>query len=231
MQTVDPGHQCPDHADPDGLRDERPAGKAVTLVGFGNADNGPYGIKRHVTTTINGIDANNEVSIGGNGKDTCQGDSGGPAFVPLADGTWRVFGITSYGGDCGTGGNYSMMHKGMAWFETTVGLDLTPCHNADGTWNPTAACGNFPKAPNVGGGTWAGGCSAGSPSGVLSSTCGAAYSGGQPPPPPPATPWWCPRTAAAAATTFTSRSPERRVSTWPRGQVRGAPSIAQHRQP
>ena len=185
MQAVDPGHQCPDHADPDGLRDERPAGKAVTLVGFGNADNGPYGIKRHVTTTINGIDANNEVSIGGNGKDTCQGDSGGPAFVPLADGTWRVFGITSYGGDCGTGGNYSMMHKGMAWFETTVGLDLTPCHNADGTWNPTAACGNFPKAPNVGGGTWAGGCSAGSPSGVLSSTCGAAYSGGQPPPPPP----------------------------------------------
>ncbi|HEY0133820.1 MAG TPA: trypsin-like serine protease [Nannocystis sp.] len=165
-------------------------GKAVTLVGFGNADNGPYGIKRHVTTTINGIDANNEISIGGGGKDTCQGDSGGPAFVQLADGTWRVFGITSYGGECGTGGKYSMMHKGMSWFETTVGLDLTPCHNADGTWNPTAACGNFPKAPGVGGGTWSGGCSAGSPSGVLSSTCGAAYGGGgqPPPPPPPATP-------------------------------------------
>ena len=163
-------------------------GKAVTLVGFGNADNGPYGIKRHVTTTINGIDANNEISIGGNGKDTCQGDSGGPAFVQLADGTWRVFGITSYGGACGSGGMYSMMHKGMSWFETTVGLDVTPCHNADGTWAPTAACGNFPKAPGVGGGTWAGGCSAGSPSGVLSSTCGAAYVGAQPPPPPPPPP-------------------------------------------
>ena len=171
-------------------------GQAVTLVGFGNADNGPYGIKRHVTTTINGIDGNNEISIGGNGKDTCQGDSGGPAFVQLADGTWRVFGITSYGGACGSGGMYSMMHKGISWFESTVGLDLTPCHNADGTWAPTAACGNFPKAPGVGGGTWAGGCSQGSPSGVLSSTCGAAYGGGgqpqpeqpqpeQPPPPQP----------------------------------------------
>jgi hypothetical protein len=163
-------------------------GKAVTLVGFGNADNGPYGIKRHVTTTINGIDSNNEISIGGNGKDTCQGDSGGPAFVQLADGTWRVFGITSYGGACGTGGMYSMMHKGMTWFEQQVGLDVTPCHTAEGTWAPTAACGNFPKAPGVGGGTWAGGCSLGSPSGVLSSTCGAAYNGGQQPPPQPPPP-------------------------------------------
>jgi hypothetical protein len=160
------------------------AGQAVTLVGFGNADNGPYGIKRQVTTTINGIDNNNEISIGGNGKDTCQGDSGGPAFVQLADGTWRVFGITSYGGACGSGGMYSMMHKGMSWFESTVGVDLTPCHQADGTWSPSAACGNFPKAPNVGGGTWAGGCNAGSPSGTLSTTCGAAYGGGQPQPQP-----------------------------------------------
>ena len=159
-------------------------GQAVTLVGFGNADNGPYGIKRQVTTTINGVDANNEISIGGNGKDTCQGDSGGPAFVQLADGTWRVFGITSYGGACGSGGMYSMMHKGMSWFESTVGLDLTPCHTAGGTWSPTAACGNFPKAPGVGGGTWAGGCSAGSPSGTLSATCGAAHVGAPPAPAP-----------------------------------------------
>jgi hypothetical protein len=160
------------------------AGQAVTMVGFGNADNGPYGIKRQVTTTINGIDANNEISIGGNGKDTCQGDSGGPAFVQLADGTWRVFGITSYGGACGTGGMYSMMHLGISWLESTVGLDLTPCHNADGTWAPTAACGSFPKNPAAGGGTWAGGCSAGTVGG-LSATCGAAYNGGGNPPVPP----------------------------------------------
>jgi hypothetical protein len=160
-------------------------GKAVTLVGFGNADNGPYGIKRHVTTTINGIDANKEISIGGNGKDTCQGDSGGPAYVQLADGTWRVFGVTSYGGACGTGGMYSMMHNGMTWFEAQTGLDLTPCHRADGTWEPTAACGNFPTNPGAGGGSWGGGCPSGGLSGALSSTCGAPYGGGNPPPPPP----------------------------------------------
>jgi hypothetical protein len=163
-------------------------GKSVTLVGYGNADNGPYGIKRHVTTTINGIDANNEISIGGNGKDTCQGDSGGPAYVQLADGTWRVFGITSYGGACGTGGMYSMMHKGMAWLESQSGLDLTPCGAADGTWAPTAGCGHFPTSPGTGGGSWGAGCPSGGLSANYSSTCGAAYNGGGNPPPPPPPP-------------------------------------------
>ncbi len=161
-------------------------GQAVTLVGFGNADNGPYGIKRQVTTTINSVNANtNEVSIGGGGKDTCQGDSGGPAFVQLADGTWRVFGITSYGGACGTGGWYTQIHRGAAWLEATTGVDITPCHTAAGVWSPTATCGSFPKAPATGGGTWAGGCSDNAVGG-RSSTCGAAYNGQVPPPPPPA---------------------------------------------
>lgn len=158
-------------------------GQAVTLVGFGNADNGPYGIKRQVTTTINGIQGN-EISIGGNGKDTCQGDSGGPAFVRLADGTWRVFGITSYGGACGQGGWYSMMHKGMAWFEQQTGLDLTPCHTAAGVWSPGPGCGDFLTNPGPGGDSWAGGCESGGRSGVYSSTCGAPYA--QQPAPQPA---------------------------------------------
>lgn len=160
-------------------------GKAVTLVGFGNADNGPYGIKRQVTTTINGFDGD-EISIGGSGKDTCQGDSGGPAFIKLADGTWRVFGITSYGGACGTGGFYSMIHKGIQWFEQQTALDLTPCHNVDGTWNPGPNCYNFQTGPASVGDTWSGGCNAGGPSGAYSQTCGAPYQGDpQPPPPPP----------------------------------------------
>jgi hypothetical protein len=103
-------------------------GQQVTIVGYGNADNGPYGIKREVTTTINGIQSD-EAFIGGNGKDSCQGDSGGPVYLQVNDGTWRVFGITSYGGECGQGGYYSMMHKGMQWFEQESGIDLTPCHN------------------------------------------------------------------------------------------------------
>ena len=151
------------------------AGQAVTLVGFGNANNGPYGIKRHVTTTINQISNANEIHIGGGGKDTCQGDSGGPAYVQLADGTWRVFGITSYGGACGAGGWYSMMHTGMSWFESVAGVDLTPCHTANGTWSPTASCGGFAQNPANAGGTWAGGCNTGAVSG-FSATCGAPYS-------------------------------------------------------
>ncbi len=157
-------------------------GQAVTLVGYGNANNGPYGIKRHVTTTINAITQQNEIHIGGNGKDTCQGDSGGPAYVQLADGTWRVFGITSYGGACGGGGYYSMMHIGMQWFEQVTGLDLTPCHTATGTWAPTAACGGFSKNPGNAGGTWGGGCSAGNLGG-MSATCGAPHANNPAPQP------------------------------------------------
>jgi hypothetical protein len=149
-------------------------GQQVTVVGYGNADTGPYGIKRQVTTTINSITANDEAFIGGGGKDSCQGDSGGPVFVQVEDGSWRVFGITSYGGACGTGGYYSMMHNGMSWFESQTGYDLTPCHDADGTWNPGPDCGSFPMTPSVGSGTWANGCSGGPVSGY-SGACGAPY--------------------------------------------------------
>lgn len=153
--------------------DEIAAGKQVTLVGFGEADNGPYGIKRQVVTSINGISSADEVDIGGGGKDTCQGDSGGPVFMQLDDGTWRVFGITSYGGACGTGGMYSQMHHGISWFESETGLDITPCHDADGTWNPSASCTGFPLTPGSTHGTWANGCSGGALSGA-STTCGDA---------------------------------------------------------
>ena len=85
-----------------------------------------------------------------------------------------MFGITSYGGECGTGGYYSMMHRGMSWFETQTGYDLTPCHDANGTWNPGPDCGSFPLAPGVGSGTWANGCSGGAVTGY-SSACGAPY--------------------------------------------------------
>ncbi len=154
-------------------------GRQVTAVGFGDADTGPYGIKREVTMPIGFIDGNNEIFVGGGGLDTCQGDSGGPLFVQMpesdgGDGTWRVFGITSYGNACGGGGYYSMMHIGIEWFESESGFDLTPCHDADGTWNPTPDCGDFPLTPNNPGGTWAEGCNAGE-LGPLSAICGPPF--------------------------------------------------------
>jgi hypothetical protein len=56
-------------------------GEQVTVVGYGNADNGPYGIKREVTTQINSVA--NEAYVGGNGVGACNGDSGGPVFIKL----------------------------------------------------------------------------------------------------------------------------------------------------
>jgi len=149
------------------------AGQDVTIVGFGNADNGPYGIKRAVTTAITGF-SGQEINIGGGGKDSCQGDSGGPVFVQLPGVGWRVFGITSYGGKCGAGGVYSMMHNGVAWIEQETGIDVTPCHAADGTWAPTFGCKGFPVDPVTGGATWAQGCNGGAVEG-FSSVCGAAF--------------------------------------------------------
>jgi MYXO-CTERM domain-containing protein len=154
-------------------------GRQVTAVGFGEADTGPYGIKREVTMDFGYISSEDEAFIGGGGEDTCQGDSGGPVFVQLSsaeggDDTWRVFGITSYGSACGGGGFYSMMHIGMDWFESESGFDLTPCHDATGTWTPTPECGDFPLMPNNGGGTWAEGCNPGALGG-LSAICGAPF--------------------------------------------------------
>ena len=149
-------------------------GQEVTIVGFGDADNNqPYGVKRSVTTTITGFQGQ-EINIGGGGKDSCQGDSGGPVFVQLANGDWRVFGITSYGGACGTGGVYSMMHNGVAWIEEETGIDITPCHDADGTWHPGFGCKGFPVDPVTGGGNWNMGCSGGAVS-DFSASCGAPF--------------------------------------------------------
>lgn len=157
-------------------------GAPVTVVGYGNADNGPYGVKREVDTQLNYVTQNNEAFVGGNGKDSCQGDSGGPVFTQLADGSWRVFGVTSYGGACGTGGYYSMMHVGMPWLEADSGLDLTPCHDAQGNWDPGPECAGFPLNPWSGGGGWPS-CDVG-PVSAESSSCGAPYGGADPEPEP-----------------------------------------------
>lgn len=151
------------------------AGVDVVAVGFGQANDGlGWGPKREVAMKLNSIQGG-EAFIGGNGKDTCYGDSGGPVFVRLADGSWRVFGITSYGEYCGGGGYYSMMHTAIDWLEQSSGIDLTPCH-AQGAWAPTPGCGAFPLEPNAGGSSWAQGCANGKLSGA-STTCGAAYDG------------------------------------------------------
>ncbi|MEE9384906.1 MAG: trypsin-like serine protease [Nannocystaceae bacterium] len=152
-------------------------GAEVTIVGFGQDDNGNLGTKRKVTTTVNSVA--DEISIGSDGKDSCYGDSGGPVYIKLEDGAWRVFGITSYGitADCGPGGMYSMMHLGMPWLEGQLAafdIDLTACHNSDGEWNPGPDCKEFPLQAETGFGSWDNGCSGGTLSGY-STTCGDGF--------------------------------------------------------
>ncbi|WP_255215945.1 trypsin-like serine protease [Pseudenhygromyxa sp. WMMC2535] len=141
------------------------AGREVQIVGFGLSNNGGSGTKREVTTTINGI--SQQASVGGDGLDSCSGDSGGPVFIKLSsdfggDDTWRVFGITSGGGECGTGGIYALMHVAIPWVEEHSGVDVTPCHdlddNDDYVWAPTPDCGGFPYDPGASNGSWSSGC-------------------------------------------------------------------------
>jgi hypothetical protein len=149
-------------------------GVETWLVGFGNTDTGDFGTKYEVAVELQYIE-NDEAFLGGGGLAPCYGDSGGPAYVRLPadldpEQSWRVFGITSWGGECGGGGFYSMMHIGMEWFESESGVDITPCHDADGTWNPGPDCHSFPIDPGTGVGAWPA-CGAGPLSGA-GATCG-----------------------------------------------------------
>lgn len=142
----------------------------VTLVGYGQTDTSPLGIKHEVVATLGTMVGETEVSIGGDGVGSCSGDSGGPAYVRLADGSWRVFGISSRGVGCGDQGIYGLIHSHVQWIEDASGLDVTPCHDADGTWNPSEACTDFPLDPGLGTADWAAGCA--TPLSGPSATCG-----------------------------------------------------------
>lgn len=163
-------------------------GREVVIVGFGESNNGGSGSKREVATTIVAI--GDSAFIGGNGKDACFGDSGGPVFIQLksefgGDDTWRAFGITSGGADCGSGGTYSLMHEAIPWIEQHSGIDVTPCHDSEGNWAPTPDCGAMPYEPGngSGAGTWASGCSEGPVSG-FGALCGDAFGSGEDMDPP-----------------------------------------------
>ena len=156
-------------------------GLSVVVAGFGasrTGNNDGYGTKRWVTTTVNALDKGDGIQVGGNGKAPCYGDSGGPAFVKLQDGSWRVFGIDSAGLDdgCTSGDLMALIHKAVPWIEQQSGVDITPCHDADGTWNPSPQCTRFSLTPDSTGRSWSNGCAEPELSGP-SATCGSPLAG------------------------------------------------------
>src|SRR5690606_11239796 len=129
----------------------------------------------------------------------CPGDSGGPAVVGMPDGTWRVIGAASRihpdtppsdTNWCGYGTVYSTFAHVMPWLEQETGIDITPCHDPDGTWNPDERCNGMPLAPwdpASTSGTWQDGCLGHDLSGQ-GQLCGPPFMGEEPPPPPPPDP-------------------------------------------
>lgn len=161
-------------------------GAEIYAVGFGKTvGNNPksMGTKYQVKTTFNGFSSQNggEIKIGSQGKGSCHGDSGGPLYAKLPedkfgkDAGWRVFGVTSWGDNtCPGPANYGRLSKFVPFIEKTSGLDITPCTDADGTWNPTKDCKGAPLDPFAASGSWQGGCKAGPVGGPIAS-CGDPF--------------------------------------------------------
>lgn len=146
-------------------------GRPVTIVGFGLDDEGLLGTKRVAQTSI--VSVLSLIGIGGMGVGADEGDSGGPALVMLDDGSWRVLGIVSGGGGGGGVVQYVPAPATVGWIEDRSGIDITPCHAADGSWAPTPACTGFFVASEPGA-SWAESC----PSVISgpSQRCGPAFS-------------------------------------------------------
>lgn len=153
-------------------------GQQIAIIGFGaNTDVGGAGTKRWNMTTLLGVNwQNNITQIGGNGQPSiCPGDSGGPTMIQYPDGSWHAFGIAStYNGTCGSGGIHALLPGAVEWIEESSGVDITPCHDPDGTWNPTPQCQGFFAGDENGTGTWTDWC-AGTPANGSSATCGDPF--------------------------------------------------------
>jgi hypothetical protein len=150
----------------------------AVLVGYGQRAWWDFraGTKFKVDVKVNRVDGV-DIYLGNSRRGSCYGDSGGPAYVKLADGSWRVFGATSRGAlFCNGESIYTLIHPFVPWVEETSGIDITPCHDSDGTWNPGADCQGFPTNPEAGVGSWDDLCAAVDTSGPGAS-CGPASGG------------------------------------------------------
>lgn len=133
------------------------------------------------------------------GAGACFGDSGGPMFVQLDDDSWRQVGVViaenpDGGGEglgfvpdpdptdnlCGDGSAAVLAAPHLAWIESVIAEDVTPCFTDAGEWDPGPSCTPFPLEIHVPSGDWArscGGALGGEPQcAPASGTTGAASS-------------------------------------------------------
>ncbi len=158
-------------------------GTNVAMVGYG-AVGETYGVKHWAMTEIVGIGARTFTVESDDGATTCGPlDLGGPVYVEFPDGTWHLAGIISTIVDCAPRVTVLRMDRYLPAIEAAIasipgapsGIDLTPCHDDDGTWSPTQACADFSTAgPDPAGATWDSMCVDAS-SGAPSTTCGQAF--------------------------------------------------------
>lgn len=152
-------------------------GQEVFVVGYGDSNVGGSGTKRWGETVIvSTFGATAQIGAQGTGVTTCQGDSGGTAYLPMEDGSYRAISMVSTGlpGCNDTTGTHALMHPAIPWIEETSQIDITPCHDADGTWSPNPNCTGFFAGGSTPSGVWENMCE-GTPSTGPSSTCGSAF--------------------------------------------------------
>jgi hypothetical protein len=128
------------------------AGLQAWVVGFGTTSSLGYGagIKRQVPVVINAVDKPNRgtLNVGDADQGACHGDSGGPLYVHLADAThdwgFRVLGSTSGAGeslcDCTCSTIYVNISNHVKVIEANEHIDVTPCTDAQGAFEASAAC-------------------------------------------------------------------------------------------
>ncbi len=161
-------------------------GAPLVTAGWGGTPDGEAGIKHVIALSVVEVYAETSViQVGAEAAGLCGGDSGGGSFVQLADGSWRLAGVSSavLGTPCtAVDAMLAIASDAVPWIEDSTGIDVTPCHDADGTWNAGPDCLGFPLDPATGGGAWPA-CEFGALS-QWSSTCGAP-AGGPPDRTPP----------------------------------------------
>lgn len=143
-------------------------GAKIWLVGFGSREDGGSGTKYKVEIPINKVMTDGqEIQVGGDGKASCYGDSGGPAFMKMKDGSWRTVGIVSRGTNrkCGYPSVLTTAHSAVPWIQKKLkekgvtDVDIAPCYDDEGNWEPTDECTGFSISPDSAKGSWDNMCS------------------------------------------------------------------------